>query len=376
MSSVPKKSIHIAHEKLVDFSSDVGSLWAQPVKILSELPSPLSFMRDYVALSRPFIVRNAFPRISLDDLISQLSTNPDLTLNVDVTPDGFGDCIRELEDGEKVFILPETRSIGFVEFVNDLRKQRKEPAPCVEFIDLDENQLPILSHKYLRSIADDERKGIMYYSRQNDCLRQELQPLVELFPTSIDFADEAFNAEPDAVNLWIGNEKSVSSMHKDHYENLYCVSSGEKVFTLCPPGDALFLKDIKLSSAQFYYDDSQKCWHVRRNMNENVIWMESNVEMLLNSNDEDQAEYIGKNPLLQHVHPMKVTLSAGDMFYLPALWYHRVTQSEETVAVNYWYDFNFLSPSWIYFNMLQQVNPDGNEFEGDDGVCTPKTVTL
>lgn len=368
MTSTTEKSIKISHKNLVDFSSDVGSLWAQsakPVEILSELPSPLSFVRDYVALSRPFIVHDAFPRVSLDDLISHFSSELDLKLNVDVTPDGYGDCIRELEDGEKLFILPETRSMGFAEFVKALRNEQTHISVIDESTKLDANGLPILSESYLRSISD-ERKEIMYYSRQNDCLRQELQLFADLFPSSIDFADEAFNAEPDAVNLWIGNEKSVSSMHKDHYENLYCVASGKKIFTVCPPGDALFLKDIKLPSAQFRYDESKDSWYVHRAVDEQVVWMESNVERLLNS-DEDRSKYISENSLLQHVHPMKVVLNEGDMFYLPALWYHRVTQSEETVAVNYWYDFNFLSPSWIYFNMLQQINPD--EIDCEDKGC-------
>jgi jumonji domain-containing protein 7 len=68
---------------------------------------------------------------------------------------------------------------------------------------------------------------------------------------------------------------------------------------------------------------------------------------------------------------MKFILNEGDMLYLPALWYHRVTQSEETISVNYWYDFNFLSPNWIYFNMLQQINPDETDDENNgDEVCT------
>jgi jumonji domain-containing protein 7 len=42
---------------------------------------------------------------------------------------------------------------------------------------------------------------------------------------------------PEAVNLWIGNQRSVTSFHKDHYENLYAVVTGEKHFTLLPPTD-------------------------------------------------------------------------------------------------------------------------------------------
>jgi len=43
--------------------------------------------------------------------------------------------------------------------------------------------------------------------------------------------------------------------------------------------------------------------------------------------------------------PLRATLNQGDMLYLPALWYHKVSQScsEEGIccAVNYWYDMDF-----------------------------------
>ncbi|KAK7880072.1 hypothetical protein WMY93_033264 [Mugilogobius chulae] len=47
----------------------------------------------------------------------------------------------------------------------------------------------------------------------------------------------ALGKTPDAVNFWLGEENAVTSMHKDHYENLYCVISGEKHFLLLPPTD-------------------------------------------------------------------------------------------------------------------------------------------
>lgn len=34
---------------------------------------------------------------------------------------------------------------------------------------------------------------------------------------------------------------SAVSVHKDHYENLYCVVSGEKHFILLPPTDRPFI---------------------------------------------------------------------------------------------------------------------------------------
>lgn len=42
---------------------------------------------------------------------------------------------------------------------------------------------------------------------------------------------------------------------------------------------------------------------------------------------------------------------AGETLYLPAMWYHRVTQTEETVAINYWHNMSF-DHKWVYYNFL------------------------
>jgi len=152
-------------------------------------------------------------------------------------------------------------------------------------------------------------------------------------------------------------------MHKDHYENIFCVASGEKVFTICPPSDALFLKETLVPSGSFRMNSRGK-WEVdpcvdkeTGNLAPFVPWIESDVEQLLPpASAEDRQKYIANYPLLQHAHPMRIHVKAGEMLYLPSLWYHRVTQTCETVAVNYWYDMRFDSPHWCYFNLLQQIN--------------------
>lgn len=52
-----------------------------------------------------------------------------------------------------------------------------------------------------------------------------------------------------------------------------------------------------------------------------------------------------KHPLFIHASPLKVVVEAGDVLYLPSMWYHGVTQlgddDGKCVAVNYWYDMQF-----------------------------------
>ena len=218
-----------------------------------------------------------------------------------------------------------------------------------------------------------------------------------IFPSGFEFAEKAFaTGPPDAVNLWIGDQRAVSSMHKDHYENLFYCLSGEKVFTLCPPADIPFLHEGKFMSGIFKFvgppaeDDADSkpsasdddelhvrvhkammskrarrdankfkdgsgdhgCWIVEPDRCEDgdeiqkIRWIEPDITR------PDAAEHF---PRLKQAHPVTVKLGEGEMLYLPALWYHRVTQSCETVGVNWWYDMRFDSPSWCYFNFLQNL---------------------
>ena len=246
-------------------------------------------------------------------------------------------------------------------------------------------------------------------------MRTELACLQQLFPKSFPWAEDAFGTgPPDAINLWIGNEYSISSMHKDHYENLFYVCSGEKMFTLCPPANTPFLYETEFPSATFVptrrpdsspshaiqSDDhssegsssssssspssspSSSSWAVQRDEQEpvQVRWIEPDVHNLLSSridraeeknwnnipdetasddgtknNLPQQEQLLNEFPLLRYTHPKCIRVKAGELLYLPALWYHRVTQSCETVGVNYWYDMKFDSPSWCYFHLLQQL---------------------
>jgi len=413
-------------EALAILSDDVRGLWCpQSIPMLNEPPSSLEFFRNFVAKSMPCIIRNAIRSedgstpllLSLDDLVNictnssdnrNHSESKDMLLTVDVTPDGNGDCIRTVRERGKqgtrtrMFVKPEERQMTMTQFREELRRGHGEwtqegqkpdnhgeslqDEDGLEIHDLyidDDNDAQSNSSPSDDAVPTDPTKkmaSVLYYSRQNDCLRTELQPLFDegIFPQSIAFAQEAFDTgPPDAINLWIGDERSVSSMHKDHYENLFHVLHGEKLFTLCPPADIPFLHEGDFESGTFSSkshnnNDShepQPCeWSVVSDHDNNasnqsnndettVKWIEPDIDKFIadSSHNNGNGGYGKRFPLMHHAHPIQVRVKAGEMLYLPALWFHRVTQTCETVGINYWYDMKFDSSNWCYFNFLQQL---------------------
>lgn len=53
----------------------------------------------------------------------------------------------------------------------------------------------------------------------------------------------------------MGDARAVTSMHKDPYENIYCVISGFKDFILIPPTDVHLVPRQMYQSAIFESDD-------------------------------------------------------------------------------------------------------------------------
>lgn len=350
--------MYASEQALEDFTDDVSSLWcAHSIAVLDEPPSPLRFLRDFVSLSRPCIIKNTILHeekslmLTLDELVARY---PKMELTVDVTPDGHGDCLRQVEIQDQlktIFVTSEERRMTLESF----RDQLRHATPV--------DEAEVRGRVFQATTGDEPpvaarpvpTPGVVYYSRQNDCLRQELSPFWEagLFPDTIPWAQEAFGTGgPDVVNLWIGNECAVSSMHKDHYENLFYVLEGQKVFTMCPPADAPFLYEREVESGAFVTQNGE--WEVRVETDSggntsSVRWVMADV-----TQQTDQSMQ-HRFPRIRRAHPTQVCVNAGEMLYLPALWFHRVTQSCETVAVNYWYDMRFDSPNWCYFNFLQQL---------------------
>lgn len=120
-----------------------------------------------------------------DHLIAKAGDHP---VTVDVTPFGLGDAVLELpHHHEEIFVMPEERDMPLAEFLNLLEDH--------EGFD-----------------------GVPYLSHQNDSLRDQFPGLFDEVPPGMELAVEAFGNEPEAVNIWIGDDRAVSTMHKDHYE--------------------------------------------------------------------------------------------------------------------------------------------------------------
>jgi jumonji domain-containing protein 7 len=344
---------------------DVESLWIghsnDGIPVYETLPNPDDFFRQHVAVNRPCVIRRQGTIGSLDNLHAAKSS--DLSLQVDVTPDGHGDCLRQVQFKDSTepvscFVKPMECRMKWNEFRHALEK-KASTVPN----DTESKSQPIHNRVFTTCESQEvsghdippPQHAVMYYSRQNDCLRTELQPLWQTHLHNfskplLQWAAQVFQQEtPEAVNLWMGNADAVSSMHKDPYENVYHVLQGTKTFVLVPPAYAPMLQEKSVPSGHFQWDDKTDQWKVQLDINaetgqvETVPWITVDVTK--------------KEPSSSRIPYRVVRVEAGDVLYLPALWFHRVSQqgAPATIAINYWFDMNFASPLWVYFNFMQQL---------------------
>ncbi|KAK2009407.1 phospholipase A2 [Colletotrichum eremochloae] len=305
---------------------------------LDEEPSPLEFMR-YVARNTPFVIRGAASSWQSNKTWNKeylVHMFKDQTVNVAVTPFGNADAPTE-HDGDIVFAKPHEEDQDFEEFINYVINQER---------------------------SRDTASEVRYAQTQNDNLRNEYLPLSSQVPSSIPFARIALDREPDAVNLWIGASRSVTALHKDNYENIYVQVRGRKHFALLPPCCHPCVNERALTPATYVRRDDRLELGLDRT--EDRAGSEKR-------NDEapDAVPFATWDPDLPDINAtpyshlakaVRVTLEPGDMLYLPAMWYHKVSQScpEDgdgfVLAVNYWYDMEFSGPLYPLSAFLRNVS--------------------
>lgn len=221
------------------------------------------------------------------------------SVTVSHTPDGRGDAVVEAQGGlGPVFVGSEQRVTSFGAFLDEFHGRKGEA-----------------------------RASRPYLSFQNDGLRKETPELLGDIQAVLPLGVSAFGNEPDTINFWYGDSRTLSAVHKDPYENLYCVVRGAKRFTLLPPGDILWMYEREYPSYRYRSraDDPDAFDIVPDAAGDGGDGASSRVPWIpVDPTKPDLSRF----PLFANATPVTVTVRAGEVLYLPALWYHHVEQEE------------------------------------------------
>ncbi|KAI4906901.1 hypothetical protein J4E90_010104 [Alternaria incomplexa] len=304
------------------------------IDILTTEPSPLQFMR-HVARNRPFIVRNGakdFKARKTWNASYLKSVMQGQNVNVAITPHGNADSVVSLPSDGAIFVKPYETEEPFEDVLNKIQRQEQE---------------------------NDYSGPTRYAQTQNDNLRNEYSTLFADVPKSIPFARIALEQEPDAINFWLGNSYSTTALHKDNYENIYVQILGRKHFVLLPPVEAGCVNEKSVLAATYTPKREDSASSSALEKGDLVIKVDEPEEYVPFATWDPDQPAANTTPYSQYSQPLRVTLEEGDMLYLPALWYHKVSQScnEEGIccAVNYWYDLDFSGGFWSTANFVRSA---------------------
>lgn len=161
---------------------------------------------------------------------------------------------------------------------------------------------------------------------------------------------------------------------------MYCVVKGQKHFTLLPPVDVACLYEHEFPSMRYRHSASVEL-DSTGDGDDNVPLAPDNDEAarltklfhekypqhaswrIVSSPDTGDTPWIpvdplnidtSKYPLAKHLKPLQCVVNAGEMLYLPAMWYHRATQLCPTISVNYWHDMEF-DCRYVYYNFVHDI---------------------
>ena len=172
---------------------------------------------------------------------------------------------------------------------------------------------------------------VYYVQKQNSNLTEEWKDILDDIE-EISWATEAFGKSPDAINFWMGDSRAVTSTHKDPYENMYAVLRGYKDIILYPPSDSSFMPYKQCKQSKF-----ERC-DVSKNDSEIHIGADPTTTSKFSIVDVDEKAIpwividplkpnLSKHPRFSKSSPFHLRLNAGDLLYLPSLWFHHLRQS-------------------------------------------------
>ncbi|KAF7829097.1 jmjC domain-containing protein 7 [Senna tora] len=261
------------------------------VERLESPPTPLQFLRDFVSPNKPCLISNAinhWPALSSwthHSYLTRLLSSSSVSLHL--TPNGRADALV-VHHASLCFASAHVERVPFPEALSLISSGSRD------------------SPSNLRFVA--------YAQQQNDCFRSEYSALAADCDPHIPWATHALGCVPEAVNLWIGNQYSQTSFHKDHYENLYAVVTGEKHFLLLPPTDVhrMYIRDYPAANYRYSWDTGEFSLELEK-PTRHVPWCSVNPY----PSPENKEAEMSKFPLyFNGPEPVQCTVKAGEILYL------------------------------------------------------------
>lgn len=302
-------------------------------------PTPVEFGKQ-VSKGRPCIYTidvssdsEQWPALqwSLEDLTLRVRE----PLEVAITPQGNADSLIPHPESphDQLFVEPATIELTLKQLMSKLAP------PC----------------------SDRLQTSAAYYlqSQNSNLTSTPLSPLLRDLPDNFDFAASVLG-QPDAQNIWIGDERSVTSIHCDPYENLYLVLKGSKTFRLWAPVDEVCMPTRMVSTGRYKCSetDGRPQFDVEIAQDSTTIpWVDFDPLVV-----QENGSSCSARTLLEMMH--LVTVKEGQILYLPAGWYHHVTQTcgawddgsrAPCIAVNYWYDMDYEGDRYVLRQMVSRL---------------------
>eukprot|EP00038_Savillea_parva_P022088 m.36796 g.36796 ORF g.36796 m.36796 type:complete len:399 (-) comp5442_c0_seq1:45-1241(-) len=382
---------------LVRLAQDARDLWVPPRVPTSHARTidAASFLREHVAMNRPLVIDGAGecgPTAAIRWSKERLMAAAPHEVSVEVTPDGRGDAIKATPHGS-MFVEPWTARMPLDNFFKRQRHCTGHGHTCCG-TDVDEAPTPpraadAMQHDGAAAACNvcsnhnaTHPAAVYYLSHQNSNLTEEMPGLLpDVQDLPVASLRDAFGCPPDAVNIWLGPASAITSLHKDHYENIYLVLRGEKTFTLFPPTDLPFLYETTTRSGKF----TPVTAATKRDAHGSTACMEPQLEVVpIPEGDVGwERPWIGVDPtqdvdldvfpLYKHARPLTVTVRAGQALYLPSLWYHAVAQRGVCdldgccLAVNWWFDMQY-GPLYTYFTLIESMTRRLQQPQEDENI--------
>ena len=185
-------------------------------------PTSSKFLRESFSNYKPCLLKETLNGLGSSNWSIEYLTEilQNKSVKVNFTPHGYADSVIKVQNDSLI------DNYGLVDKVDIDDVVRSSSCSEVFVYPLQHSMLFSLFYDMLIN-PDVEIDAVPYLSEQNDNLRQEFSELLNnnFIPNHYSLAKECFQESsdgneviPEAVNLWIGDERSASSLHKDHFE--------------------------------------------------------------------------------------------------------------------------------------------------------------